>query len=103
MVMEYPKSPRTITDGHKIYQQFPIQGTTKFTQIEIFGLKKHLATLLDIKMAPIKFQNASPIQVPIRRLLNLQLQRQRCSTLERFLYRRKIIFVYKRAMILVAL
>jgi hypothetical protein len=47
MVIEYPKSPQNATDGHKITQHFPIEGTPKFTQIGIFGLKRnHLATLL---------------------------------------------------------
>jgi hypothetical protein len=32
--------------GHKIYQPFSFQGPSKFTQIEIFGLKTYqLATL----------------------------------------------------------
>jgi hypothetical protein len=29
-----------IPNGHIIYQPFPFQGTSKFTQIGIFGLKK---------------------------------------------------------------
>jgi hypothetical protein len=36
-----------ITNDHKIYQHFPVQGPPKFAQIWIFGLKRnHLATLL---------------------------------------------------------
>jgi hypothetical protein len=47
MVIEYPKCPLNITDGHKIYQHFRIKGIQKFTQISILGLKiNHLATLL---------------------------------------------------------
>jgi hypothetical protein len=38
-----------------------------------------------------------------KRLLNLQLQRQRCSRLERFYAREKEFLFLKRAMILVAL
>jgi hypothetical protein len=33
-------------NGHKIYQDFPLQDPPKFTKIGIFGLKtNHLATL----------------------------------------------------------
>jgi hypothetical protein len=34
-----------IPNGHKIYQHFPFQGPPKFTQMGIFGLKNHLASL----------------------------------------------------------
>jgi hypothetical protein len=40
---------------------------------------------------------------PILRFFNLQLQRQRCSRLEIFLNRRKMIFSIKSAMLLTAL
>jgi hypothetical protein len=34
-------------NGHKIYQDYPLQYPQKFTQIGIFGLKtNHLATLI---------------------------------------------------------
>jgi hypothetical protein len=39
----------------------------------------------------------------ILRIRNLQLQRQRCSRLERFYIREKILLFEKRALILVAL
>jgi hypothetical protein len=46
MVIKYPKSPKDIPSGHKIYNHFPIYGPAKFTQIGIFGLKtNNLATL----------------------------------------------------------
>jgi hypothetical protein len=33
------------TNGHKMYQQLPLQDPPKFTQIRLFGLKiYHLAT-----------------------------------------------------------
>jgi hypothetical protein len=32
---------QNIPNGHKIYQHFPFQGPSKFTQIGIFGLKLH--------------------------------------------------------------
>jgi hypothetical protein len=45
MIIKYPKCPLNVQDGHKIYQHFPNQGTPKFTQIGIFGLKiYYLAT-----------------------------------------------------------
>jgi hypothetical protein len=45
--INYTKWTENIPNGHKIYQHFPFQGTPKFTQIGIFGLKtNHLATLL---------------------------------------------------------
>jgi hypothetical protein len=42
-------------------------------------------------------------QEPILRLLNLQLQRQRCSRLERFSKKNKIFLFSKRARLPVAL
>jgi hypothetical protein len=43
------------------------------------------------------------LQEPILRLLNLQLQRQRCSVLERFFQSRRKYFISKRTRLLVAL
>jgi hypothetical protein len=40
MVIQYPKCPQNIPNGHKKYTHFPIYGPPKFTQIGIFGLKK---------------------------------------------------------------
>jgi hypothetical protein len=56
---------------------FPFQGPPKFNQIWIFGLKiYHLATLVP--------GQADWLLEPSLRHLKLQLQRQRCSRLERF-------------------
>jgi hypothetical protein len=52
---KYTKWQQNISNGrkiprpnvHKIYQHLPLQGSPKFTQIRIVGLKKcHLATLI---------------------------------------------------------
>jgi hypothetical protein len=49
MAIKYAKWPKNIPSGHKIYQHFPFQGSPKYTQIWIFGMKRwHLATLLRI-------------------------------------------------------
>jgi hypothetical protein len=75
---------KNILNGHKTDQtgkNLPLQGLPKCTTIGSFGTKipHHLATLL-----PISARSASPFQEPILRLVNLQLQLQRCSRLERF-------------------
>jgi hypothetical protein len=42
-----PQISVNIPDGRKIFQHFPINGTRKFAQIGIFGLKiNHQATLV---------------------------------------------------------
>jgi hypothetical protein len=44
--VSYTKWPQNIPNGHKICQHFTFQGTLKYTQIWILGLKiNHLATL----------------------------------------------------------
>jgi hypothetical protein len=46
MAIKYTKWAKSIPNGHKRYQHFPVQGPPKFAQIGIFGLKiNHLATL----------------------------------------------------------
>jgi hypothetical protein len=46
--INYTKRPNIIPNGRNIYQHFPLQGPSKYTQIDIFGLKiNHLATLTD--------------------------------------------------------
>jgi hypothetical protein len=46
ITIKYIKWPQNISNGHKIYQQFPLQDPPKFTQIGIFGLKRnHPASL----------------------------------------------------------
>jgi hypothetical protein len=45
MATKYFQWPYNRPNGRKIYQDFPLQGPQKFTQIGIFGLKtNHLAT-----------------------------------------------------------
>jgi hypothetical protein len=39
MTIKYTKWPHNTPNGHKMYQQMPLQEPPKFTQIEIFGLK----------------------------------------------------------------
>jgi hypothetical protein len=52
----------------------------------------------------VDIRSTKNIPDPILWLLNLQLQRQRCSRLPiAFLHQRKIIFIQKSAMLLVAL
>jgi hypothetical protein len=47
MTMKYTKWSQNIANGRKMYQHFPLQDPSKFTQIGIFGLKMcHLATML---------------------------------------------------------
>jgi hypothetical protein len=89
MVIKYLKSPENIPNGHKMYEHFPILGLPKFTQIGILGLKtNHLATLPRAKFYV--------------RLLNLQLQRRRCSTIKCF-YKKVKDFFSKYTRLLVAL
>jgi hypothetical protein len=46
------------TCGHKIFQHFPIQGTPKFAQVWIFGLKiTHLAALVNCRREAGKGQS----------------------------------------------
>jgi 5-methylcytosine-specific restriction endonuclease McrA len=44
ITIKYIKVPKTITNGHKIYQHLKMQDPPKFTQICIFGLKIHRLT-----------------------------------------------------------
>jgi hypothetical protein len=40
--VKFTKWPHTIPNCHKILQHFQLKGTTRFTQIGIFGLKKNI-------------------------------------------------------------
>jgi hypothetical protein len=47
MAVQYTKSQYKIQNGHKLYQNLPLQSPPKFNQIGNFGLKKyHLATMV---------------------------------------------------------
>jgi hypothetical protein len=37
--IKYTKTAENISNGHKIYQNWPFQGPPKYTHIEIFGIK----------------------------------------------------------------
>jgi hypothetical protein len=70
-------------------QYSPFQCPSKFNQIVIFGLKtNHLATLITSCLSFV----SQCYQEQILRLLNVQLQRQRCSNV---LHQRKILFILK--------
>jgi hypothetical protein len=51
MTVKCSKWPRSIQNGHKIYQHFSLQGYPKYTKRRIFGMKiDHLATLGEIRI-----------------------------------------------------
>jgi hypothetical protein len=58
ITIKYNTLVQNIPNGHKIYQNLPMQDTPKFTQIGLFGLKIcHLATLdliRDMQLLPIR-------------------------------------------------
>jgi hypothetical protein len=62
MAIKYFQWQLNRPNGHKIYQDFPLQDPPKFTQIGIFGLKtNHLATL-SVSGGLFQFFNCRPMR-----------------------------------------
>jgi hypothetical protein len=73
MAIRYFLWTQTWPNGHKICQDFPLQGPPKFTQIGIFGLRtNHLATLSET-------QSTKNAKTWLQKMFDKKLQKK-CST-----------------------